>query len=191
MSKRGNGVIGTSTQLTLRPMKRIRMSNDDATPEQRAQSERNILGEISRRQQISSDPKSIGELMKESIQRKLAEDPSQFNFAPEQRFRCLRCRDSGWVEIWHPDTIADAVRTDGNPKRWHTCLCLCTCSAADKVPTHFSERISSRRAGQPIPVFGEKRWHIAVNEPDARAKAAMYQHQPDNYYDEFAGDLGR
>lgn len=103
----------------------------------------------------------------------------------EQRYRCLDCRDYGWVDIWKPSTVIKAVVDVDTMSEfdWQECVVLCKCAASDRNAQVFGGR--GRRAGQPIPVFGDQPWHIQSRLPDSRAKAAMYQHKPDNYNDEF------
>jgi hypothetical protein len=86
----------------------------------------------------------------------------------EYEYRCLTCQDTGLVTIFAPEVIQQAAQDPENVEWWRVCTVLCTCEATDWKATHF-------RSGREIPIFGSQRWHVAVNEPDARARAATLE----------------
>lgn len=106
-----------------------------------------------------------------------------FKFAREPRYSCRECRDNGWVSIWTPSTIRSAI-DDPDRTKWRTCVVLCSCRAADRNAVEFR---TGERIGKPLPIFGEKAWHINAKSPTAKADAATYVHRPENYNEAFAG----
>ena len=107
----------------------------------------------------------------------------------EYRYDCPECWDTGMVKIWHPQTIAKAIKQPDEAFAWKTCVVRCTCAAADRVATSFrAERNPTRKdRGQLLPTFGDRPWHINANHPDAKAKAATFDSLKSSpaYYQEF------
>ena len=103
-------------------------------------------------------------------------------FGREHRYRCPECQDTGWVSIWSPATVKRAVAGHDGP--WKTCVLACSCESSDFVANKFR---AGKRSGKTIPVFGDEPWHVNAKRTDAKAKAALYEHRPENFNEAFAG----
>lgn len=106
---------------------------------------------------------------------------NDMHFAPEKRYQCRDCCDTGWVTIWHPATIRQAIK-DPNTTVWRTCVVGCT--TCDKMANHGGKLTNGRE----IPFFGEQPWHINAHHHNAKLEAAAYEHKPENYNAEFEHD---
>lgn len=125
------------------------------------------------------------------VERSISErmrDVEGMNFGREPRFFCVECCDGGWVKVFRPEVIQQAIE-DAEVRIWATCLTVCPCKIrpegqAQDFPLEFR---AGPRVGKPIPVFGESWWHVNANHPDAKAQAAMLEKpKPEGYYEEFA-----
>lgn len=95
----------------------------------------------------------------------------------EPRFHCLRCEDTGFVSIWHPETIKQAMRDVDSVEWWREVAVLCTCDAASSKAQVFPKHFRGKRAGKPVPTFGDQPWQILSRAHDAKAKAATFSLQ--------------
>lgn len=87
---------------------------------------------------------------------------SYFGFDDRGECKCVDCRDTGWVIVYHPKCFVQLSKSI--PIKWHQqCAVRCKCSAANTI-------VSKDRRGRRIPSFGDRNWHIRVNHPDSRAK---------------------
>lgn len=103
-------------------------------------------------------------------------------FAREKRYDCRECRDTGWVTIFRPEVVRQATIDADAIKAWLTCVVLCTCKHSERnAPTYRS----GKRRGEALPIFGDRPWHINAHHPDAMAQAALYEHKPPNFNEEF------
>lgn len=100
--------------------------------------------------------------------------------------RCLRCQDSGFAMIYHPEVVIAAAGGDDSPK-WHKTLAIrCNCEAGDKKPSQSLEQAARSKkhmrdedyVHEKSPVFGDHTWHIATNDPDSKAKCMEFELQP-------------
>ena len=88
--------------------------------------------------------------------------------------RCLHCRDTGWVMVFHPEVIVAACQ-DKPVKDWSKNICMrCSCDAGSKKPSRYWKGRRKIGPGVPVLTFGEQPWHIAVGDPDGRAKCATF-----------------
>jgi hypothetical protein len=64
----------------------------------------------------------------------LAQLNVQFPIDPEDqpRFRCMLCKDSGTVDVWHHTCVSAAIRGDDHIKRYRA-IVVCTCEASLKI----------------------------------------------------------
>ena len=98
----------------------------------------------------------------EGERRKFLDSYFGFDDDARKQDRCRKCRDTGWAMIYHPKCFVQLSHKE--PIEWYCRLAVvCDCSAGDKKPAE------DRRGNRNI-VFGDRNWHIAVNEPDSRAK---------------------
>ena len=111
--------------------------------------------------------------------------------AGNQTFACLLCQDWGWVECWHPATVA-AIARDGLPKDRllqpiYACVFRCTCRAGDCRPQigespRYNPKLALKLTGDTSSPEEQQRlldW-IAQRTPA----------RPDNYepaFEEFSG----
>lgn len=98
--------------------------------------------------------KRDGEITDEEHERKLADilqragsDPK----APEPRYSCPNCNDSGVVLVWHPREV-DRYRRFKRPPRRIGAAVSCSCPNAKKAPDTYDEGFHFRlRFGTPTP----------------------------------------
>lgn len=97
--------------------------------------------------------------------------------------RCLRCRDSGYATIYHPAVIVAAAAAEKDPP-WHRHISVrCNCDAGLRMPAQSQEQVarSANHAGDEDYVhgkqctYGDDVWHIAVNDPDGKAKCCNFE----------------
>ena len=98
----------------------------------------------------------------------------------EHHVGCEDCQDTGYVSIWHPDTIRAALEAERryeDPEKiiWRRCVVLCICPSAEGKATHFT------RSGRKIPALGDNHWHIKAHTETARADACTYS--PESRYE--------
>ena len=110
-------------------------------------------------------------------------------FGVEDSYRCavscLRCQDTGCTMIYHPKVVMAAAQNDEWPKWPKEIAVRCNCEAGDKMPSQTREqaRRSAKNlddktyAHEKVPVFGDSVWHIAVNDPDGKAKCMEFKLQ--------------
>jgi hypothetical protein len=98
-------------------------------------------------------------------------DLENYRFAEPPRFHCLHCEDTGFVTIWQPDSIKQA-RRDPDDVEWRKCATACRCEkpVATEWPAHWN----TPNAGKPLPIFGERSWHIKATTETAKVDAALY-----------------
>ena len=110
--------------------------------------------------------------------------PSGSRFAREPRYTCRECCDSGWVSIFDPRVVRQATIDPDAVKHWLTVMVLCGCDSAEE---HKGKFTAGPRAGNYLPVFGEKAWHFNSRSQTAKADAAAYVHKSANYNEALAG----
>lgn len=74
----------------------------------------------------------------------------------QDTYRCLVCRDSGFVTCWHPVSLT-ALRADGDGP-WLTCAVRCTCAMGDdrKAASDFHYDAAKWLRIDPIQIEGEE-----------------------------------
>ena len=95
---------------------------------------------------------------------------------------CLRCQDSGYAMIYQPAVIVAAAA--GKDPAWHKRLAVrCNCDAGLRMPVQSREQAarSAKHADDKDythgvqPTYGDAVWHIAVNDPDGKAKCINFE----------------
>jgi len=121
----------------------------------------------------------------EGGRRKWLDDYFGFDDSSRDGVKCLRCRDSGYAMIYHPEVVIAAAQNEDSPK-WHKTLAIrCNCEAGDKKPSQSREQAARSKKNmddkshvhEKEPVFGDHAWHIAVNDPDGKAKCMEFELQ--------------
>lgn len=90
---------------------------------------------------------------------------------------CPVCNDTGFVSILHPIDIWLIKKNklkDVSKHQWRSCAVVCWCE------------VGLRKDVQRLPVWNSQKWHIARNDQDFVAKAALYEHRPPGFNEEFA-----
>ena len=84
--------------------------------------------------------------------------------------------------IYHPRVVIAAA--DGKSPEWHKTIAIrCDCEAGDKVPAQTRQQAARSQKNMEVdgyvheqqPVFGQRSWHIAVNDPDGKAKCVDFE----------------
>ncbi len=83
-------------------------------------------------------------------------------------FTCLECEDTGYVSIFWPRVIAQAIQDPDSVKWWKTCAALCYCEKGEVILEGWPP--ADKR--KPPVIFGSAWWHVNAKDPDAKAKAA-------------------
>ena len=91
---------------------------------------------------------------------------------------CPMCQDTGFVTLIHPETMWHIKRShykkDYPEFQIRTCAAICTCE------------YGQAKAITRLPVYGDQRYHIRLNEPDCIDKCARYVDRPLGFNEEFA-----
>lgn len=132
--------------------------------------------------------KEIKKLKTEGERRKWLDDYFGFDESPKgssfvSRVACLLCQDTGCVMIYHPDVMVAASQGDESIP-WHKKVAIrCNCAAGEKMPEQSLQQQRRSKRNEGVEgylhgkelVFGDERWHIAVNDPDGKAKCSTFE----------------
>ena len=98
------------------------------------------------------------------------------------RFRCLICEDTGYVDVLTVKTILAIKANPDTTEPIRTCCMACNCEMGNR---RAGERQLSGKVVR-MRRFGDQPWDISAGDPEARAKAATYEHKPPNFNEALA-----
>lgn len=88
-------------------------------------------------------------------------------------YQCRECEDTGFVSIFWPGVIGQAIKDPDSVKFWKRCAALCYCDLGEQKLENWIEiQKKKKRKRKPPAIFGSDWWHVNANDPDAKATAA-------------------